>query len=194
MNYLLCIEETQHEGILDGSIPYRNIQLTAPTNSQKESAQEESDQGESETCSLCNEPDLLFEPNGTSQTTCPRCQRLIYLGDDDNARLNPQEEDRVKKFFKELSNRPQDFNPLPVTNVDLQLQIWSLEKKLDEFASIHPLQTTRILLNVEIKRQFPSDMSCNIFNKKKRSAKNIYKYLQHIQNRRFRKRQDQANQ
>src|SRR6266498_4036483 len=52
-------------------------------------------------------------------TACPRCQRLIYLGEDDDARLNPQEEeDRVKKFFKELSNRPQDFNPLPVTNVE----------------------------------------------------------------------------
>src|SRR3954469_15169945 len=50
--------------------------------------------------------------------TCPRCQRLIYLGNDDDAKLNPQEEeDRVKKFFKELSNRPQDFNQLPVTNV-----------------------------------------------------------------------------
>ena len=46
--------------------------------------------------------------------TCSRCQRHIYLGEDDDARLNPQEEeDRVKKFFKELSNRPQDFNPLP---------------------------------------------------------------------------------
>ncbi|PKK62436.1 hypothetical protein RhiirC2_717702 [Rhizophagus irregularis] len=50
----------------------------------------------------------------------------------------------------------------------------ALEKKLAEFASIHPLQTARILLNVEIKRQFPSVMSCNVFNKKKRSAKNIY--------------------
>src|SRR5438045_8731343 len=50
-------------------------------------------------------------------TTCPCCQRHIYLGEDDDARLNPQEEDRVKKFFKELFNRPQDFNLLPVTNV-----------------------------------------------------------------------------
>ncbi len=49
-----------------------------------------------------------------------------------------------------------------------------LEKKLAEFTSIHPLQTARILLNAEIRRQFPSDMSRNIFNKKKRSAKNIY--------------------
>ncbi|CAG8572995.1 hypothetical protein GLOIN_2v1764763 [Rhizophagus irregularis DAOM 181602=DAOM 197198] len=187
----------QYEGILDGNLPYRNIQLTAPTNSQRESAQEESDQGESETCSLCNEPDPLFEPNGTSREIVlydMSTLSLIYLGDDDDARLNPQEEDGVKKFFKELSNRPQDFNPLPVANVEtgtLQLQIWlsraeygildshyslgeALEKKLAEFASIHPLQTARILLNVEIKRQFPSDMSCNIFNKKKRSAKNIY--------------------
>ncbi|CAB4439040.1 unnamed protein product [Rhizophagus irregularis] len=92
----------QYEGILDGSIPYRNIQLTAPTNSQREFAQEESDQGESETCSLCNEPDPLFEPNGTSHTTCPRCQRLIYLGDDDDARLNPQEEDRERDEIKRI--------------------------------------------------------------------------------------------
>ncbi|CAB4474788.1 unnamed protein product [Rhizophagus irregularis] len=107
---------------------------------------------------------------------------LIYLGDDDDARLNPQEEDRVKKFFKELSNRPQDFNPKTREVSRAEYGILdshyslgeALEKKLAEFASIHPLQTARILLNVEIKRQFPSDMSCNIFNKKKRSAKNIY--------------------
>ena len=50
----------------------------------------------------------------------------------------------------------------------------ALEKKFAESTSIHPLQTARILLNAEIRRQFPSDMSRNIFNKKKRSAKNIY--------------------
>ena len=153
-------------------------------------------------------------------TTCPCCQRLIYLGEDDDARLNPQEEeDRVKKFFKELSNRPQDFNPLPVTNVETgnpttpdmvfvelhnkildaekilkektlevsraEYEILdslyplgeALEKKLAEFKSIHPGQTAKILLNVEIKRQFPSDMTRNTFNKKKRSAKNIYNIL-----------------
>ncbi|CAB4394872.1 unnamed protein product [Rhizophagus irregularis] len=84
----------------------------------------------SETCSLCNEPDLLFKPNGANlepvvrlsclhsfhlrciiislekNMTYSRCQRLIYLGEDDDVRLNPQEEDRVKKFFKELSNKP----------------------------------------------------------------------------------------
>jgi hypothetical protein len=188
---------------------YRNIQLTAPKGIRIR------------TCSLCNEPDPLFEPNGANlepvvrlsclhsfhlrciiislkkDTTCPRCQRLIYLGDDD-ARLNPQEEeDRAKNFFKELSNRPQDFNPLPVTNVDAEKILKektrevsraeyeildshyplgeALEKKLAEFVSIHPLQTARILLNAEIRRQFPSNMSRNIFNKKKRSAKNIYK-------------------
>src|SRR5256885_932613 len=54
------------EGILDGSIPYHTIQLTAPINSQRESAQGESAQGGSETCSLCNEPDPLFEPNGAN--------------------------------------------------------------------------------------------------------------------------------
>ncbi len=125
---------------------------------------------------------------------CPRYQRLIYLGEDDDARLNPQkEEDRVKKFFKELSNRPQNFNPLPVTNVKTENPTTSdmvfvelhnkildaekilkektcevscakyeildshypfgevLKKKLAEFTFIHPLQTTRILLNAEIR-------------------------------------------
>ncbi|UZO28707.1 uncharacterized protein OCT59_022221 [Rhizophagus irregularis] len=54
-------------------------------------------------------------------TTCSRCQRLIYLGEDNDVRLNPQEEDhRVKKFFKELSNKPQDFNPSPVTNIETE--------------------------------------------------------------------------
>ncbi|PKY63580.1 hypothetical protein RhiirA4_433238, partial [Rhizophagus irregularis] len=50
--------------------------------------------------------------------SCPRCQQLIYLSEEDDVRLNPKEEDKVKKFFKELFNRPQDFNPLPVTNVE----------------------------------------------------------------------------
>ena len=110
--------DPQYESTLDRSILYYKIQPTAPTNSQGESAQ-----GKSETCSLCNEPDLLFEPNGANlepvvrlsclhsfhlrciiislkkDTTCPRCQRLIYLGDDD-AQLIPQEEDRVKNFLK----------------------------------------------------------------------------------------------
>ncbi|PKY40190.1 hypothetical protein RhiirA4_453506 [Rhizophagus irregularis] len=218
----------QYEGILNGSISYCRIQPTATTNSQGESAQ-----GGSKTCSFCNEPDPLFEPNGANlepvvrlsclhsfhlrYTTCSRCQQHIYLGENDDARLNPQEEeDRVKKFFKELSNRPQDFNPLPVTNVETRspttpdmafielhnkildgeevlkkktLEVSraeyeildshyplgeALEKKLAEFNSNHPLQTARILLNAEIKRQFPFDMSRNIFNKKKCSAKNIY--------------------
>src|SRR5437763_1035454 len=96
----------------------------------------------SETCSLYNELDSLFEPNGANlepvvklfclhsfhlrciiiflkkNTTCSCCKRLIYLGENDDARLNLQEEEnRVKKFFKELSNRLQDFNLLPLTNV-----------------------------------------------------------------------------
>ncbi|CAB4419249.1 unnamed protein product [Rhizophagus irregularis] len=129
----------QHEGILNRSIPYYTIQLTVPINSQRESAQEGS-----ETCSLCNKPDSLFEPNEANlepvmrlfclhsfhlryiiislkkNTTYSRYQRLIYLGKNDNARLNPQEEDRVKKFFKELFNKPQDFNPSPVTNIETE--------------------------------------------------------------------------
>ncbi|GBB98483.1 hypothetical protein RclHR1_03240008 [Rhizophagus clarus] len=141
-------------------------------------------------------------------TTCPHYQQLIYLGEDDDVRLNSQKEDRVKKFFKELSNRSRDFNLLPVTNVktgnstipnivfielhnkildaekilkEKTLEIFCteyeildlhyplrevLEKKLAEFKSIYPGQTARILLNVEIKRQFPSYMTRNIFNKK----------------------------
>ncbi|PKC56353.1 hypothetical protein RhiirA1_501045 [Rhizophagus irregularis] len=129
--------DPQYESTINRSIHYYKFQPTALTNSQGESAQ-----GGSETCSLCNEPDPLFEPNGANlepvvrlsclhsfhlrciiislkkDMTCPRCQLLIYLGEDDDTRLNPQEEDRVKKFFKELSNKPQDFNPLLVTNVE----------------------------------------------------------------------------
>ncbi|CAG8516028.1 9367_t:CDS:2 [Racocetra persica] len=37
----------------------------------------------------------------------------------------------------------------------------ALVKKLADFLTNHPLQTARTLLNVEIKRQFPSDMSRN---------------------------------
>ncbi|CAI2199504.1 6882_t:CDS:1, partial [Funneliformis geosporum] len=33
--------------------------------------------------------------------------------DNDDAKLNPRKDDNVKKIFKELTNRPQDFNPLP---------------------------------------------------------------------------------
>ncbi|CAG8721187.1 16480_t:CDS:1, partial [Funneliformis mosseae] len=126
----------QYEGILNGSIPYRRIQPTATTNSQGEFAQ-----GGSEICFFCNEPDPLFKLNGANlelvvklswlhnfhlrciiiflkkDTSCSRCQQLIYLGEEDDARLNPKEEDRVKKFFKELSNRPQDSNLLLTTNV-----------------------------------------------------------------------------
>ncbi|CAG8667136.1 6453_t:CDS:2 [Funneliformis caledonium] len=162
-------EEIFDEDIPDRSIPYHTIQLTAPINSQKKSAQ-----GGSETCSFCNELNPLFELDEVNLEPV-----------DDDARLNPQEEkDRVKKFFKELSNRPQDFNPLLVTNVKMknpttpdmafiklhnkildaekilkektrevsciEYEILdshyplreALEKKLAEFTSIHPLQTT----------------------------------------------------
>jgi hypothetical protein len=51
----------------------------------------------------------------------------------------------------------------------------ALEKKLAEFASKHPLQTARVLLNKEIKRQFPSNTTRSVFDKKKRSARNVYK-------------------
>src|SRR5579859_1421591 len=50
----------------------------------------------------------------------------------------------------------------------------ALVKKLAEYRTNHSLQTARILLNAEIKRKFPSNMSRNVFNKK-RSAINIYK-------------------
>ncbi|CAG8680337.1 8247_t:CDS:2, partial [Funneliformis caledonium] len=203
-------EEIFDEDISDRSISYHIIQLTAPINSQRESAQREF-----KTYSFCNKPDPLFKLDEANlelvvrlsclhsfhlrciiislkkYTTCPCCQQPIYLGEDNDARLNPQEEeDRVKKFFKELSNRSQDYNLLLVTNVktenlttsDMQYEILdshyplgeALEKKLAKFISIHPLQTARILLNAEIKQQFSSNMSHNIFNKKKRSAKNIY--------------------
>ncbi|CAG8723600.1 13595_t:CDS:2, partial [Funneliformis caledonium] len=166
-------EEIFNEDIPDGSIPYYTIQLTAPINSQRKSAQ-----GGSETCSFCNEPDLLFELDEANLKPV-----------DDDTRLNPQEEeDRVKKFFKELFKRLQDFNPLLILKEKtcevfrIEYEILdshyplrkALEKKLAEFTSIHPLQTARILLNTKIKQQFSSDISRNIFNKKKRSAKNIY--------------------
>ncbi|CAG8553458.1 16504_t:CDS:2 [Funneliformis mosseae] len=77
-------EEIFDENIPDRSIPYHTIQLTAPINSQRKSAQ-----GGSETCSFCNEPDLLFEL--------------------DRANLEPV-----------LSNKSQDFNPLPMINVKME--------------------------------------------------------------------------
>ena len=114
------IFDPQYESTPNRSILYYKIQPTAPTNSQGKFAQ-----GKFKTCSLCNEPDPLFEPNRANlepvvrlsclhsfhlrciiislkkNMTCSRCQRLIYLGEDDDARLNPQEEeDRVKKFFR----------------------------------------------------------------------------------------------
>ncbi|CAI2186088.1 1690_t:CDS:2, partial [Funneliformis geosporum] len=51
--------DPQYKSTLNRSILYYKIQPTASTNSQGESAQEKS-----ETYSLCNEPDPLFEPNG----------------------------------------------------------------------------------------------------------------------------------
>lgn len=50
-----------------------------------------------------------------------------------------------------------------------------LVKKLAEFTVYKPLQMARILLNDEIKRQFPSITSRNVFNMKKCLAINIFK-------------------
>ena len=109
------------------SITNHENQITTLTNSQAESV----------TCSWCKEPDLLFETNENNlepvarlsclhsfhlrciiislkkDMTYPCCQHLIYLDDNDDAKLNPREDDNITKFFKELSNRSQDFNPLP---------------------------------------------------------------------------------
>ncbi|CAG8525031.1 5707_t:CDS:2 [Funneliformis caledonium] len=123
--------------------------------------------------------------------TCPHCQRPIYLGEDDDARLNPQEEEDKNSTtsnitFVELHNKILNAEKilkektLEVSYIEYEILDSyyplreALKKKLTEFTSIHPLQTTRILLNAEIKRQFSSDISHNIFNKKKCSAKNIY--------------------
>ncbi|CAG8663045.1 1854_t:CDS:2 [Funneliformis caledonium] len=108
----------------------------------------------------------------------------------------------IEKFFKDLAKEPQDFSPLPENSVEETENLITSEmifiglynkivqakkflkkkyvkealvKKLAEFRINHSLQTMRILLNVEIKRQFSSNISRNIFNKKKCSATNIYK-------------------
>ena len=66
--------------------------------------------------------------------------------------------------------------PCEIWSPRLLLSSWgSIGEKLAEFRTSHPLQTARTLLNAEIKLQFPADMSRNVFNKKKRSAINIYK-------------------
>ncbi|RIA87475.1 hypothetical protein C1645_827690 [Glomus cerebriforme] len=122
----------------------------------------------------------------------------------------------IRNKCRMLSNKPQNFNPSPVINIEtensttpdmvfvelhnkilvaerilkektlevsyMEYEILDsyypleevLEKKLAEFKSIHPGQTVKILLNVEITRQFPFKMTRNVFNKKKCSAKNIY--------------------
>ncbi|CAG8668615.1 13077_t:CDS:2 [Funneliformis caledonium] len=119
---------------------------------------------ESEICSLCNKPDPLFKPS-----------RANLEPVDDDARLNLQEEeDRVKKFFKEepttpdmvfvkLHNKILDAEKIlkektrEVSHAEYEIldSLYplkeALEKKLAEFSSIHPLQTARIFLNAEIK-------------------------------------------
>lgn len=132
--------------------------------------------------------------------------------------LSP-EEYRIKKLFKELTNRLQNFD-LIVVNINMktvnpttseivfvklhnkllyaekilkkkacELSLTeykildsyysfreALGKKLAKFNSNHLLQIARILLNVKIKKQFPSNTICNVFNKKKCFAMNtIYK-------------------
>ncbi|PKK64373.1 hypothetical protein RhiirC2_787570 [Rhizophagus irregularis] len=98
--------------------------------------------------------------------TYSRCQRLIYLGEDDDVRLNPQEEDRNSTtpdmVFVELHNkilvaeRILKEKTLKVSHMEYEIldSYYSLrealEKKLAEFKSIHPGQP------------------------EKRSAKNIY--------------------
>ncbi|CAG8728667.1 4135_t:CDS:2, partial [Funneliformis mosseae] len=76
------------------SITNHENQIITPTNSQAESV----------TCSWCKEPDPLFKTNENNLEPVARlsCLHSFHLREDDN----------VKKFFKELSNRPQDFNPL----------------------------------------------------------------------------------
>ncbi|GES89431.1 hypothetical protein GLOIN_2v1475865 [Rhizophagus clarus] len=98
--------------------------------------EKESVQEKSKTCSLCNKSNSLFKPNGAN---------LESVNND--ARLNPKEEkDRVKKFFKKLSNKLQDFNLFLVRNmkmrnpttpdmvfVKLHNKILNAEKKLVEY-------------------------------------------------------------
>ncbi|CAG8570958.1 4930_t:CDS:2 [Funneliformis caledonium] len=144
-------EEIFDEDIPDRSIPYHTIQLIAPINSQRKSAQ-----GGSETCFFCNEPDLLFELDGANLKPV-----------DDDARLNPQEEEDRNPTtsniaFVELHNKILDAEKIlkektcEVSHIEYEILDSyyplgeALEKKLAEFTSIHPLQTTRILLNAEI--------------------------------------------
>ncbi|CAG8795813.1 19304_t:CDS:1 [Dentiscutata erythropus] len=216
-----------------------NTPLQTPLNIEKEIFMP---QGEPEMCLLCNEPELLFEPNRANlepitiltcfysfhlrciiiflkkDTTCPQCQQPIYLKDDNNTQIHLKKEEYiVEKLFKYLAKEPQDFGPssknmvietenstsseivfVKIHNKIIQAEKIleektyevscakyevldsyyllgkALVKKLADFLTNHPL-TARTLLNVEIKRQFPFDMSHNVFNKKKRSTINIYK-------------------
>ncbi|CAG8515555.1 7158_t:CDS:2 [Rhizophagus irregularis] len=90
-------------------------------------------------------------------------------------------------FFVNLAKEPQNFEPLPknlgvetespttlkAIFVSLYDKIVQAEKILEGIYK--PLQMARILLNDEIKRQFPSITSRNVFNMKKCLAINIFK-------------------
>ncbi|CAG8591039.1 39799_t:CDS:2 [Gigaspora margarita] len=125
---------------------------------------------------------------------CPQCQQSIYPRDNDNTiTLLKEEEYMVKKLFKYLFKELQNFSPISksmniensitseIIFIKIHDKIVQAEKFLrkkyvkSEFETNHPLQTAQTLLNTEIKKQFSSNMSHNIFNKKKHLAINIYK-------------------
>ncbi|PKC07777.1 hypothetical protein RhiirA5_417764 [Rhizophagus irregularis] len=95
----------------------------------------------------------------------------IYFEDDDGKQTLSEDE------YMNLGVETESPTTLKAIFVSLYDKIVQAEKILEgtEFKVYKPLQMARILLNDEIKRQFPSITSRNVFNMKKCLAINIFK-------------------
>uniref|UniRef100_U9US04 Uncharacterized protein n=1 Tax=Rhizophagus irregularis (strain DAOM 181602 / DAOM 197198 / MUCL 43194) TaxID=747089 RepID=U9US04_RHIID len=136
-----------HEGIFDRSIPYlQKNQPIASTGTQN----------------------MFFVLSSLSST--------IYFEDDDAK--EPQNFEPLPKNLGVETESPTTLKAIFVSLYDKIVQAEKIlegMKKLAEFTVYKPLQMARILLNDEIKRQFPSITSRNVFNMKKCLAINIFK-------------------
>ncbi|CAG8481203.1 14201_t:CDS:2 [Ambispora leptoticha] len=118
-----------------------------------------------ETCSLCNNSVSLYKPNGANLKPITKliCVHIFHL------KLFTQLSDPENEKVENSSTPQIDFPKIH----DKILK--ALEDKLAELKSKNPLCSAQIMLNKEIRYQFLSDTTRNIFNKKKHSALNIYR-------------------
>ncbi|KAG9295535.1 hypothetical protein G9A89_016633 [Geosiphon pyriformis] len=88
----------------------------------------------------------------------------------------PKLHDKILKAEKNLEKQTREMTRTKYEILDSYYLLGkALEDKSVELKSKNPLRSAKIMLNNEIRRQFPSDTARNIFNKRKRSALNTYR-------------------